>query len=204
MDTKAHWQAIYGIKPPDTVSWYSPHLETSLHLIEHAGIHPDASILDVGAGASTLADDLLARGYKHITVLDISEASLNISKKRMGEQAQRIRWMVADVTSVQLAEHVYDLWHDRAVFHFLTTPEQRSAYIQQARKVLKHGGNLVLAAFALHGPSRCSGLEVVRYSPESLAQEFGNSFRLIESIQEDHITPSGSVQPFLYCRFQTV
>ncbi|HZU09539.1 MAG TPA: class I SAM-dependent methyltransferase [Pseudacidobacterium sp.] len=204
MDIKAHWQGIYGTKSPDSVSWYAPHLEMSLRLINHANLSRDAYILDVGGGASTLADDLLTQGYKHIAVLDISEAALNISRKRLGEQAGRIRWIAGDVTSTQLQEHAYDLWHDRAVFHFLTTPEQRAAYIRQLLHTLKPGGHLVLATFASCGPERCSGLEVVRYSTDSLARELGENFYLMESAEEDHITPSGAKQPFLYCRFQIV
>ncbi|SRR5579884_2587190 len=204
MDIKTHWQNIYGKKSPDSVSWYAPHLEMSLRLINHANLSRDAHILDVGGGASTLADDLLVRGYEHIAVLDISEAALNISQKRLGEQAGRIRWIAADVTSTQLQEHAYDLWHDRAVFHFLTTQKQRTAYIRQLLHALKPGGHLILATFASRGPERCSGLEVVRYSADSLARELGENFYLMESAAEDHITPSGAKQPFLYCRFQIV
>ena len=202
MYTKAHWDLVHNTKAPDTVSWYRPHLDTSLALIEHAGAGPSASIIDIGGGQSTLVSDLLARGYQNLTVLDISAAAIEKARERFGESADRIRWIAADVTQADLTANSYDIWHDRAVFHFLTSQAQRAAYVQQAVRSLKPGGHLILATFASNGPTRCSGLEVCRYSGESLARELGDHFHLLESMEELHHTPTGAVQPFVYARFQ--
>lgn len=202
MYTKAHWDLVHSTRAPDTVSWYRPHLDTSLALIEHAGAGPSASIIDIGGGQSTLVSDLLARGYQNLTVLDISAAAIEKARERFGESADRIRWIAADVTQADLPANTYDIWHDRAVFHFLTSQAQRAAYVQQAVRSLKPGGHLILATFASNGPTRCSGLEVCRYSGESLARELGDHFHLLESMEELHHTPTGAVQPFVYARFQ--
>lgn len=202
MDSKAHWDLVHSTEDPDAVSWYRPHLETSLALIEHAGAEPSASIIDIGGGQSTLASDLLARGYEYLTVLDISATAIEKAKERLGENVARIRWIAGDVTQVELPNHAYDIWHDRAVFHFLTSEAQRSAYVQQAAKSLKPGGNIILATFASDGPTQCSGLEVCRYSVESLVRELGDRFRLVESIEELHHAPAGAMQPFVYVRFR--
>ncbi|QNI31481.1 class I SAM-dependent methyltransferase [Alloacidobacterium dinghuense] len=204
MDAKTHWETVHGAESPSAVSWYRPHLETSLSLIERAGAGFSASILDVGGGQSTLIDDLLVQGYRNLSVLDISSAALEGARKRLGANAGRIEWITADVTQAELPPHAYDIWHDRAVFHFLTSEADRAAYIRQAIHALKPGGHVILATFALSGPARCSGLEVVRYSSQSLAQQLGESFRLIESTEELHETPTGAVQPFVYSRFQAV
>lgn len=202
MDLKAHWEAAYSAKQPGAMSWYRRHLETSLTLIERTNIGSPASIIDVGGGASTLADDLLDRGYQHISVLDISEAALQAARKRLGERAGNVHWMAGDVALVELPEHAFDLWHDRAVFHFLTLKSERSVYIRQATRVLKPGGYLILATFAANGPNRCNCLNVIRYSAESLAREAGEYFRLVESVDELHHTPSGAKQPFVYTLFK--
>src|SRR5215471_17791354 len=173
MDAKSRWEDIYGAKAANAVSWYRSHLDTSLAFIEHAGAGPSAAIIDVGGGESTLVDDLLERGYENLTVLDISTTALEETKKRLGANADRIHWIAGDVTEAELPEHAYDIWHDRAVFHFLTPPTQRAAYVRQASRSLKPGGYLIVATFAANGPSRCSGLKVVRYTAESLAQELG-------------------------------
>lgn len=204
MDLKAHWEAVHGTKAQDAVSWYRPHLEASLALIERTGVGLSAPIIDVGGGQSTLIDDLIAQGYRDLTVLDISAKALEAAKKRLGENAARIGWIAADVTQVELPEHAYDIWHDRAVFHFLTSETQRSAYVRQTIRSLKPGGHLILATFAVNGPTRCSGLEVVRYTAESLTRELGEHFRLIESVDELHHTPNSMAQPFIYARFQAV
>lgn len=203
MDMKAHWEAVYGAKPPDAVSWYRPHLETSLALIEHANIGSVASIIDIGGGASTLADDLLDRGHRDVSVLDISESALQAARKRLGEREDRIHWIAGDVTSVELPEQAFDLWHDRAVFHFLTSKADRAGYIDQAVRALKPGGYLIFATFAANGPERCSGLKVARYNAASLAREAGEHFRLVESREELHHTPTGVEQPFVYTLFQS-
>lgn len=199
MDRQTHWDKIYTEKAPDQVSWYRPHLEASLALIEQAGATPSASIFDVGAGESTLVDDLLARGYSNLTVLDISQAAIEVSKKRLGDAAGRIRWQVADITQAELEPAAYDVWHDRAVFHFLTAPDDRKAYVRQVVRAVRRGGHVIISAFGPEGPTKCSGLDVVRYDTESLHAEFGANFRLISSSRQLHETPFGTTQQFLYC-----
>ena len=199
MDTKRHWENVYATKAPDTVSWYRRHLETSLALIERAAEARDASIIDVGGGESTLVDDLLLRGYKNLTVLDVSQTAVEVTKKRLGPAAEQVRWLVGDIVEIGLEQHAYDLWHDRAVFHFLTTPERRLAYIRQVTRAVKPGGHVIVSTFGPEGPTKCSGLEVMRYDTESLHGEFGGQFRLMESSKELHQTPFGTTQQFLYC-----
>jgi 2-polyprenyl-3-methyl-5-hydroxy-6-metoxy-1,4-benzoquinol methylase len=199
MDIKTHWEKVYKTKAPDTVSWYLPHLETSLSLIERTGTGLSSSIIDVGGGESTLADDLVSRGYQNVTVLDISETAVNVSKQRVGEAANHVHWLVADVLATELEPRAYDVWHDRAVFHFLTTMEQRLAYVHNAARSVKRGGHVIVSTFGPEGPRKCSGLEVMRYDADSLHDQFGARFRLLESSQELHETPQGATQQFLYC-----
>jgi SAM-dependent methyltransferase len=199
VDRKAHWEKVYATKAPDALSWYRRHLETSLALIDRAVPERSASIIDVGGGESTLVDDLLLRGYQNITLLDISQAAIDVTKSRLGTAAERVRCLVADITEVELEQRAYDLWHDRAVFHFLTTPEQRMAYVRQVTRSLRPGGHIIVGAFGPEGPTECSGLEVRRYDAESLHREFGVPFRLVESSTELHRTPFETTQQFLYC-----
>jgi SAM-dependent methyltransferase len=199
MDTKEHWEKIYTRKAPDAVSWYRSHLETSLALIERAAKRKRAAIIDVGGGESTLVDDLLARGYENVTILEISQTAIEATKRRLGAAAKRVRWLVADITEIELEPRAYDVWHDRAVFHFLTAPEHRITYIRQAGRAVKPGGHVIISTFGPEGPTKCSGLQVVRYDAETLQDEFGGRFRLEESLKELHHTPSGSTQQFLYC-----
>jgi 2-polyprenyl-3-methyl-5-hydroxy-6-metoxy-1,4-benzoquinol methylase len=199
MDIKTHWEKVYKTKAPDSVSWYQPHLETSLSLIERTGAGLSSSIIDVGGGESSLADDLVSRGYQNVTVLDISETAINVSKQRMGEVAEHVHWLVADILAAQLEPRAYDVWHDRAVFHFLTTIEQRIAYVQNVARSVKRGGHVIVSTFGPEGPQKCSGLEVIRYDADSLHDQFGARFRLVESSQELHATPQGATQQFLYC-----
>lgn len=199
MDAQAHWNKIYTQKAPDQVSWYRPHLDTSLALIEQVGVEPSASIIDVGAGESTLVDDLLARGYNNLTVLDISQTAVAACKKRLGDAAERVRWLVADIRQVQLEPSAYDLWHDRAVFHFLTSAADRNAYVRQVVRSVRRGGHVIVSAFGPEGPTQCSGLAVMRYDAESLHEEFGANFRLVSSFRHLHETPFGTTQQFLYC-----
>jgi SAM-dependent methyltransferase len=199
MNTQTHWDKIYTQKAPDQVSWYRPHLEASLALIEETGAGPSASIIDVGAGESTLVDDLVARGYSNLTVLDISQAAVAASRKRLGDAAERVHWLIADITHAELEPSAYDVWHDRAVFHFLTSSADRIAYVSQVVRAVRHGGHVIVSAFGPEGPTRCSGLEVVRYDAESLHAEFGSNFRLISSSRQLHETPFGTTQQFLYC-----
>lgn len=199
MDTKTHWEKIYGTKAPETVSWHRPHLETSLALIERAAPRKSASIIDVGGGEPTLVDDLLARGYQNLTVLDISQTAVDVTKKRLGLAAEQVHWLVADVTDAQLELGAYDVWHDRAVFHFLTVIEQRVAYVRNVAHAVRPGGHVIVSTFGPEGPNKCSGLDVVRYDAESLHNQFGARFRLVESSRELHHTPFGTTQQFLYC-----
>jgi 2-polyprenyl-3-methyl-5-hydroxy-6-metoxy-1,4-benzoquinol methylase len=199
LDSKAHWEGIYQRNAPDAVSWYRPHLETSIELIERVAGSREASIIDVGGGESTLVDDLLARGYHRVTVLDISETAIAESKKRLGAAAERVRWMAADVTRAEFQHGSYDLWHDRAVFHFLTAPEDRVAYVRQVARAVKSGGHVIVSTFGPEGPTKCSGLDVVRYGADDLHAQFGAHFRPVESRQEIHTTPAGKSQQFLYC-----
>jgi 2-polyprenyl-3-methyl-5-hydroxy-6-metoxy-1,4-benzoquinol methylase len=199
MDSKTHWEKVYTTKAPEQVSWYRPHLETSIALIEQSVISRDAPIIDVGGGESTLVDDLLARGFQNVTVLDVSQVAIETTKKRLGQVADRVHWLTADVTQVELQPRAYDVWHDRAVFHFLTRSEQRSAYVRQVALSVKPGGYVIISAFGPEGPTKCSGLDVVRYDADSLHDEFGARFRLVESSKELHETPFGTTQQFLYC-----
>jgi ubiquinone/menaquinone biosynthesis C-methylase UbiE len=199
MGTREHWNAVYGKKGPLDVSWYQPHLEHSLQFIDRAGLASDAAILDVGGGASTLVDDLLARGFENVTVLDLSEHAIAHAKARLGPRAARVTWLVGDVMEIALPDHHYDFWHDRAVFHFLNEPSARTAYVEAARRALKPGGHIVVATFGASAPERCSGLPVVRYTPEGIHDQFGGQFRKVGSDSEIHHTPWGSEQEFVYC-----
>jgi 2-polyprenyl-3-methyl-5-hydroxy-6-metoxy-1,4-benzoquinol methylase len=199
MNAKAHWEAIYGTKAPDAVSWYRPHLEVSLGLIERAARSRSAAIIDVGGGESTLVDDLVQRGFENITVLDISHTALEATRKRLGQDGERVHWLAADVTRVSFPHHSFDVWHDRAVFHFLTAAEDRAAYVRNVLDAMRPGGYVIVSTFGAEGPTRCSGLDVIWYDSETLHAQFGAKFRLIESSKELHHTPWGTVQPFLYC-----
>jgi len=199
MDDKEHWEGVYGQKAPEEVSWYRPHLERSLRFIEEARIPKDAAIIDVGGGTSTLVDDLLDRGYSKLTVLDISKKAIISAKDRLGSRAASVTWIEADITSVNLPEHGYDFWHDRAVFHFLLDTAARGRYVAAARHAVKAGGHIVVATFGPSGPERCSGLEVIRYRPEEIHAEFGHTFQKVGSSSEVHKTPWGKEQEFVYC-----
>ena len=199
MDTREHWERVYETKAPDQVSWFRPHLETSLQLIERAAGAVSASIIDVGGGASTLVDDLIARGYRNITVLDVSQTAIDVTRARLGPASQNVRWLTADITKADLPDHAFDVWHDRAVFHFLTAHEERLAYVRKVASAVKPGGHVIISTFGTEGPNRCSGLDVLRYDARSLHGEFGARFRLISSSEELHHTPFGTTQQFLYC-----
>lgn len=202
MATQSHWEAVYRKKAPDEVSWYQPHLQTSLRLIRKAAPHREAPVIDVGGGESTLVDDLLADGYKRITVLDLSQAAIDVARHRLGERARDVDWRVADITEVALPEQHYAVWHDRAVFHFLVEPGLRVAYVRQALDSLAPGGSLVMATFGPQGPEQCSGLDVVRYDATTLHEQLGPRFALVEHGTEEHVTPAGKTQQFLYVHFR--
>jgi SAM-dependent methyltransferase len=200
MDRKQHWEEVYQQKAEDAVSWFQVHPDYSLELIRAAGVKPAEPIIDVGGGASRLVDHLLDKGYTDLTVLDIAEAALERSGARLGRRALKVQWLVADVTRWQ-PERRYRLWHDRAVFHFLTEPADRHAYRERLEAALAPGAHAIIASFALDGPEKCSGLAVQRYSPASLAAELGAGFRLLSSRDEAHLTPAGKLQHFQYSMF---
>ena len=199
MDPRAHWQKVYETRKPTEVSWYQPAARVSSSLIRRVAPDRSAAIIDVGGGASTLVDGLLADGYGSITVLDVSSAALAQASERLGGDAARVTWLEANVLDAALPASAYDVWHDRAVFHFLTEAADRERYVKQVRRSVRPGGYVMVATFASDGPTKCSGLEVARYAPEELHGEFGSDFQLVESAREEHHTPTGAVQPFIYC-----
>jgi 2-polyprenyl-3-methyl-5-hydroxy-6-metoxy-1,4-benzoquinol methylase len=200
---KQHWDKVYGTKEPNQVSWFVPHLRVSLALIDRATRGELlSSIIDVGGGASTLVDDLIKCGYQNVTVLDICQAAFDIAQKRLGDAARLVQWIQSDVVQSSFPQRSFDVWHDRAVFHFLTTPEERRAYVRNVASAIKLGGHAIVATFGPEGPMKCSGLDVMRYDADSLHREFGKRFRLVESIMELHNTPFGTTQQFLYCNFK--
>ena len=194
-----HWEKVYQTKSLDAVSWFQEHATRSFEIIRSIGETSEAQIIDVGSGASTLLDDLLTGGFKHVSVLDLSASALEVARRRLGPLGQNVRWMTGDIRTVDLPEQTYDIWHDRAVFHFLTDPADRIAYVRQVMKSVKPGGHVIVATFAPDGPEQCSGLPVVRYDPNQLHDEFGPAFELLEHTSEAHKTPWGSVQHFVYC-----
>lgn len=196
---KEHWEKVYQTKQPDAVSWFQEHATRSLELIRSVGTSLNANVIDVGGGASTLVDDLLNSGFRNVSVLDLSASALEVARKRLGAAGDCVTWISGDICTVNLPEQAYDIWHDRAVFHFLTNPVDRAAYVQQVMKSVKPGGHVIVATFAPDGPEQCSGLPVARYAPGELHQEFGPSFELLEHMSEEHKTPWGSVQHFVYC-----
>lgn len=199
MNTQNHWEQVYQSKAADAVSWFRPHLERSLSLIEKAAPDRAMSVIDVGGGESTLVDDLLGAGHLDVSVLDISQAAIDATRQRLGPAGNAVAWWVGDVTQVALPEARYDVWHDRAVFHFLTDFAQRQAYVRLVMHAVKPGGHVIVATFGPEGPSKCSGLDVVRYDADGLHGEFGDAFRLVESATEVHETPFGTSQQFIYC-----
>lgn len=201
MDRKQHWEDMYRQKAEDTVSWFQPYPEISLALIHKAGIGKDEPVIDVGGGASRLVDALLAEGFGDVTVLDIAEAALQKTRDRLGKAVPQVHWLAADITQWQ-AQRRYRLWHDRAVFHFLTEPADRAAYRHGLASALAPGGIALIASFALDGPERCSGLPVQRYSQDTLAAELGPAFHIVDRRDEDHTTPAGKLQRFQYSVFE--
>jgi 2-polyprenyl-3-methyl-5-hydroxy-6-metoxy-1,4-benzoquinol methylase len=199
MSTKQHWENVYSSKAETGVSWYAPHLALSLQLIERAAPDKHARIIDVGGGASTLVDDLLDRGFDELTVLDLSEEALVASKRRLAARAAEIAWIASDVTTADLPAAHYDVWHDRAVFHFLTESDQRRRYVENVRRAVKPGGHVIVATFGPQGPEKCSGLDVVRYDANGIHDQFGAAFEKVDSQREVHTTPWGSEQEFVYC-----
>lgn len=202
MDTRSHWEQIYKSKRPEQLSWFQQEATLSHELITLLAPAHNAHIIDVGAGASTLVDGLLATGYRRITALDLSVSALAEAQNRLGHVGATVKWMPADVLSVSLPSSTFDVWHDRAVFHFLTDASDRTHYVNQVRRTVRPGGVVLVATFAEDGPSRCSGLDVRRYSAQALHREFGTEFGLVESRRQAHTTPTGAMQAFTYCAFR--
>jgi len=200
MTRKTHWEHVYSTKAPSEVSWYQTHPLVSLDLIAETGVGSDQPIIDVGGGASTIVDHLLEAGYRHLAVLDISGHALAQARARLGDRANRVEWIEADVTTFT-APHRFALWHDRAVFHFLTDAEDRRRYVRHMLEALEPEGHVIIATFGVDGPAKCSGLDVVRYDPPSLARELGDAFELVETRDETHTTPANKPQHFTFCRF---
>lgn len=200
MTARSHWDSVYQRKAADSVSWFQPHARQSLDLIQRISAGAASNcVIDVGGGAATLVDDLLAAGRFEMSVLDISGAALDVARTRLGKAARQVQWIEGDITEVALPEQRFDIWHDRAVFHFLTDEAQRQAYVEQVRRAVRPGGHVIVAAFGPNGPTQCSGLPVVRYAPGELHAQFGRAFELLEHLQEAHHTPSGAIQQFVYC-----
>ncbi len=200
VDRQAHWQQVYETKAADAVSWYQPVPQPSADLLKLAGAAPETGIVDIGGGASTLVDWLLDEGFRDLTVLDLSDAALAAARSRLGAAASRVAWIAADVTKWRPAR-LYDIWHDRAAFHFLTDPGDRAAYVDRLRKALRAGGHAIIGTFAPDGPQKCSGLNVERYDAEKLSAALGGGFRLVDSCRHDHVTPWGAVQHFHFGTF---
>ncbi len=196
-DRQAHWQSVYLQKGEQEVSWTQVDPQPSLGLIEKLAGDPHAAIVDIGGGASRLVDALLARGFDGVTVLDLSEAALSAAQLRIGAAAASVQWVAADVTAWQ-PSHAFDIWHDRAAFHFLVDAADRAAYLERLRHGVKPGGHAIIATFALDGPEKCSGLAVQRYSPQSLAETLGGAFDLVEHHPHRHVTPWGALQSFQF------
>lgn len=198
-DTKQHWETIYETKNAEQVSWTQDVPQTSLALIRSFGLMKSAKIIDIGGGDSKLVDFLLREGFENITVLDVSAKALDKAKQRLGKRADKVTWIVSDITCFK-PEISYDVWHDRAMFHFLTTKEQIAAYLNTARKAVT--GYLIIGTFSNNGPKKCSGLNVQQYSEETLTNELRNGFDKITCITEDHVTPFKTIQNFLFCSFK--
>ncbi len=201
IERQAHWQNVYQNKGERDVSWFQESPAISLDLIRATGVDHEASIVDIGGGASRLVDVLVAEDFRLVTVLDLSEKALATSRERLGARAKNVAWIVAEVTIWERAKN-YDLWHDRAAFHFLTEPSDRAAYAECVRKAVRPGGHVIIGTFALDGPERCSGLPVIRHDATSLAAVLGHSFKFRESRRHDHVTPGGNIQRFQFSWFQ--
>jgi SAM-dependent methyltransferase len=199
-DRQTHWENVYATKAEREVSWFQENPAPSLDLIAATGIPSDAAIIDVGGGASRLVDSLLEKGFSRVAILDLSANALEETKKRLGVRADGVDWIVADVTSWKPSS-TYDLWHDRAAFHFLTNPADRDAYVARLKSAVCSGGHAIVATFTLDGPERCSGLPIVRYDPATLASVLRPEFELVDSMRHDHVTPGGNTQRFQFSRF---
>ncbi len=201
MDSRQqHWQGVYVEKEEETLPWFQASPDASLAMVEGTGFGPEARILDVGAGSSRLVDALLDRKFKNLTVLDVSDTGLKQARDRLGPGAEAVSWVTADITTWDPPD-TFDIWHDRAAYHFLVDEKDRAAYGRVLEKALAPGGQAIIGTFALDGPERCSGLPVRRYDGDNLARELGPAFRLAETTRDDHMTPKGNIQRFQFSRF---
>jgi len=202
MGRREHWEQVYSSKPSERLGWYNPRLQTSLEWIRALGLDRGAPVIDVGGGASTLVDDLLDQGYTAITVLDLAEPALDLIKARLGKRSTDVTWLCGDITELELPGNAFELWHDRAVFHFLTGPEDRERYRENLCRALRPGGHVIIGAFAPEAPPKCSGLPVQRYDLEARRETLGSEFELRHHKKELHVTPGGVEQMYLYCEFR--
>lgn len=200
---QAHWQDVYNTKGEHDVSWFQESPTVSLDLIRANGAGSNASVIDIGGGAARLVDSLLDLGYESVTVLDLSEQALATAKARLGARAAKAQWVIADVTAWEPSRG-YDVWHDRAAFHFLTDAADRAAYAERVRRAVRPGGHVIIGTFALDGPERCSGLPIVRHDAASIGEMLGPLFELVETRRHDHQTPAGAAQRFQFSRFRRV
>jgi 2-polyprenyl-3-methyl-5-hydroxy-6-metoxy-1,4-benzoquinol methylase len=198
---QAHWDDVYTTKDEKAVSWFQERPDISVDLIQATGVDANASIIDVGGGASRLVDVLIGQGFKAVTVLDLSEKALATSKARLDAKGAHVQWLVADITTWEPSQ-TYDVWHDRAALHFLTDPKDRAAYAERVLRAVRPGGHVIIGTFALDGPERCSGLPVIRHDAASLGKILGPLFELVESKRHDHHTPVGAIQRFQFSRFR--
>jgi SAM-dependent methyltransferase len=199
-----HWEKVYQTKNFDSVSWYTSHLKSSLSIISELSTDINKSIIDIGGGESTLLDDLIIKGHTNLSVIDISPSAIKFLQNRLKAHLDKIGWHIGDITDYKFSDNQFDLWHDRAVFHFLTDVESRSKYKKLLYKAVKKDGYVVVATFGPDGPLKCSGLTVERYSAKKLDKELGVNFKLLGSKLEEHHTPFNTIQQFLYCWFQVV
>jgi SAM-dependent methyltransferase len=199
VNLKEHWEGLYRSRRPTDVSWYQPEATLSAQMIQRVAPSPDTPIIDVGGGASVLVAQLAGAGYTDLTVLDLSGTAIAAARANLGPAGRAIHWIEADILDADLPAAGFAFWHDRAVFHFLTDPRARGRYVDQARRAVSVGGHVLVATFAEDGPTRCSGLEVMRYSPGALHAEFGDGFTFVDAAREEHHTPAGGDQAFTYC-----
>ena len=204
MDPKDHWEKVYSKVPADRMGWYEPHLGLSLSWIQDLRLSKGAPVIDVGGGSSTLVDDLLDAGFGAITVLDISESALMSAQARLGARSQAVTWLHGDIATIELPAERYELWHDRAMFHFLLAEKQQEKYLQQLDRGLMPNGHVIIGAFAPEAPAQCSGLSVRRYDAAELENTLGPTFELKRCRRELHVTPSGVEQMYLYCHFMKI
>ena len=202
MDTKEHWDAVYTATSVDSVSWFQHHASRSLRIIQQINLEKTAQIIDVGGGASRLVDSLLENDFVNVTVMDLSGAALNAAKKRLGGASNKVQWIERNILHYLLPAQGIDLWHDRAVFHFLIEEADRRSYVEAVLDSVKLGGHVIIATFSEDGPEQCSGLPVRGYSPSSLLAELGPAFELLGHEKESHQTPIGKMQNFIYCHFK--